>query len=77
VVRHILPSVYQHIVRTIGAALAIMTLAPAPFLTAGESHLTNVRQLTFGGDNAEAYFNGCRFKATMLRGVWSAIRSSR
>jgi len=23
----------------------------------GETHLANVRQLTFGGDNAEAYFS--------------------
>jgi Tol biopolymer transport system component len=29
------------------------TLAPAP----GEKHLANIRQLTFGGQNAEAYFS--------------------
>lgn len=29
------------------------TLAPFP----GEHHLTNIRQLTFGGENAEAYFS--------------------
>src|SRR2546423_11659516 len=29
------------------------TLEPAP----GETHLRNIRQLTFGGENAEAYFS--------------------
>jgi TolB protein len=29
------------------------TIAPAP----GESHLANIRQLTYGGENAEAYFS--------------------
>ena len=29
-------------------------LSPEP----GERHLRNIRQLTFGGNNAEAYFNG-------------------
>ena len=32
------------------------TLAPAPE-TAKEVHLSNVKQLTFGGENAEAYFS--------------------
>jgi TolB protein len=32
---------------------AVMTIAPA----AGERHLTNLRQLTNGGENAEAYFS--------------------
>ena len=31
-------------------------LAPAPE-TAKEVHLSNVTQLTFGGENAEAYFS--------------------
>src|SRR6185295_16765538 len=34
--------------------------APAPVLVPpedGERHLTNIRQLTFGGNNAEAYFS--------------------
>ena len=30
---------------------------PAPSALAGERHLTNIRQLTFGGENAEAYFS--------------------
>jgi TolB protein len=33
---------------------------PAP----GESHLTNIRQLTFGGENAEAYWNSDCTKIT-------------
>jgi TolB protein len=31
--------------------------APAPLLLPGESHLANIRQLTFGGENAEGYFS--------------------
>ena len=30
-----------------------VTLEPEP----GETHLSNIRQLTFGGTNAEAYFS--------------------
>src|ERR1051325_8907356 len=30
---------------------------PAMIHYPSETHLTNVKQLTFGGDNAEAYFN--------------------
>src|SRR3954464_12892645 len=33
--------------------VTVTTVAPE----AGESHLTNIRQLTFGGENAEAYFS--------------------
>lgn len=36
-----------------GAEVAVKTLLQYP----QEKHLTNVRQLTFGGDNAEAYFS--------------------
>lgn len=32
---------------------SVVTVAPFP----GEHHLTNIRQLTFGGENAEAYFS--------------------
>ncbi len=31
--------------------------APAPASTPAERHLRNIRQLTFGGENAEAYFS--------------------
>lgn len=47
----------------VGAALALLAqsaekVAPAPDLkTAQEKHLRNVRQITFGGENAEAYFS--------------------
>jgi Tol biopolymer transport system component len=34
-------------------AAAATTVAPLP----GETHLSNIRQLTFGGENAEAYFS--------------------
>jgi Tol biopolymer transport system component len=37
------------------AGLAAMPQAPAE--RAGERHLANIRQLTFGGENAEAYFS--------------------
>jgi TolB protein len=30
---------------------------PDPLLLPGESHLANIRQLTFGGENAEGYFS--------------------
>ncbi len=33
------------------------TTAPDSVLFAGEKHFKNIRQLTFGGDNAEAYFS--------------------
>src|SRR5207253_154536 len=43
------------------AATPKVTKAPAPeqkdLAEPGESHLKNVRQLTFGGDNAEAYWS--------------------
>lgn len=42
-----------------GAAAAFEIKAGKPFEAKfeGEKHLTNVRQLTFGGENAEAYFS--------------------
>lgn len=42
--------------------------APAPALP-GERHLRNVRQLTFGGENAEAYFS--------FDGRWLVFQSTR
>src|SRR5678816_3804010 len=35
----------------------------------GESHLTNIRQITFGGENAEAYFS--------RDGQWLTFQSTR
>jgi Tol biopolymer transport system component len=37
--------------------LALLMLAITFFLSAQEKHLKNITQLTFGGDNAEAYFS--------------------
>ena len=36
---------------------------------AGETHLTNIRQLTYGGENAEAYFSP--------DGAWLIVQSTR
>ncbi len=45
---------YLHLI----LALALLAPSPPPDLrTPEEKHLRNVRQLTFGGENAEAYFN--------------------
>ena len=44
---------------------AVTTIAPA----AGERHLTNIRQLTYGGENAEAYFSS--------DGRWLIFQSTR
>jgi TolB protein len=38
-------------------ALLCLSLLPATFFAQTEKHLRNVRQLTWGGDNAEAYFS--------------------
>src|SRR5450755_2778151 len=45
--------------RNKGAAsvAAAETTNGTPVIFAGEKHLANVRQLTFGGTNAEAYFS--------------------
>ena len=40
------------------AASTGVTHTAAPLEVAGERHLRNVRQLSFGGENAEAYFSG-------------------
>ena len=37
------------------AGLTVASRSPAPF--SAEHHLRNIRQLTFGGENAEAYFS--------------------
>lgn len=46
------------------------TKRPTPSTLAGEQHLTNIRQLTFGGENAEAYFfrMGQRLSFNLLAG---------
>ena len=45
------------IVLLISAPAPVATQAPAPLALPSETHLRNVRQLTFGGENAEAYFS--------------------
>src|SRR5689334_1487491 len=48
----------------VAAAALLLTLpvikaqAPAPTTGPAERHLRNIRQLTHGGENAEAYFSG-------------------
>ena len=51
--------------------MVLLLISTAAIATAQpkEHHLANVRQLTFGGDNAEAYFN-----QTTNRGVIHAIK---
>src|SRR6476661_4225422 len=46
-----------YILLVIIAALASTSAAQGPLAVAGEKHLTNIKQLTFGGENAEAYFS--------------------
>jgi Tol biopolymer transport system component len=41
-----------------GASSKSQTQSPASLGLPAEKHLRNVRQLTFGGENAEAYFSG-------------------
>src|SRR5688572_28942397 len=49
--------------KTLYLVLIIITLAPSfaaqvsTLEFAGERHLANIKQLTFGGENAEAYFS--------------------
>src|SRR5688572_33243695 len=38
-------------------SLNLIAQAPASLQVAGEKHLKNIKQLTFGGENAEAYFS--------------------
>ncbi len=56
-----------------GAASGGETLEPSRAVavpdTPGERHLTSVRQITFGGENAEAYFSG--------DGQWLTFQSTR
>ena len=40
-----------------GVATFSLTAAPAPAQLPAERHLRNIKQLTFGGENAEAYFS--------------------
>ena len=59
--------------------LSILLIAFAPTVSssfaqnslavAGEKHLANIKQLTFGGENAEAYFSfdGKRSKTAAVR----------
>jgi len=42
---------------TLASAFAITALAQTPDASSQEKHLRNIRQLTFGGQNAEAYFS--------------------
>ncbi len=47
-------------ITSFGGALVLallFTWSSLPVEKTEESHLTNLRQLTFGGDNAEAYFS--------------------
>src|SRR6478735_6294 len=41
----------------LGAGVATLPSAPAAQAPPAERHLRNIRQLTFGGENAEAYFS--------------------
>src|SRR5688500_18495419 len=43
----------RRVVAGTSATVTARTVAAAP----GESHLTNIRQLTYGGENAAAYFS--------------------
>src|SRR6187397_2734655 len=43
--------------------------SPAPLALPQERHLANVKQLTFGGENAEAYFS--------FDGQWLSFQSTR
>jgi Tol biopolymer transport system component len=53
----------RHLILTItvaaasAAALSGFRQGPSPAPASGEKHLRNIRQLTFGGENAEAYFS--------------------
>src|ERR1700749_3567242 len=57
------PTTYAKAAATTLIVAAVFSCAPAgsaPHIVApesGETHLTNIHQLTFGGENAEAYFS--------------------
>jgi len=59
-------------------AQAAPPTASSSLATPEEKHLRNVRQLTFGGSNAEAYFSadGKRLIFQSTRATCSATRSS-
>lgn len=52
-----------------GVAAQAEPAAPSPIWYDGESHIQNVKQLTFGGENAEAYFS--------TDGKWLVYQSTR
>lgn len=43
--------------QTLFTIVVLLLIGTSPLLRATEPHLKNIRQLTFGGDNAEAYFS--------------------
>mgnify|MGYP001558081349 CR=1 FL=1 len=53
----------------VSLVLPLVALAANPLNFEGEKHLANVKQLTFGGDNAEAYFD--------KDGKWVVYQSTR
>lgn len=58
--RRVVPFLVVVLVSVGGVYLTAGQSAPAPTVVAplpGETHLRNIRQLTFGGENAEAYFS--------------------
>src|SRR5687767_6848200 len=54
-----LPGTFLVLAFGVGSFAPLRGQAPAPAALAlpQETHFTNVRQLTFGGENAEAYFS--------------------
>jgi hypothetical protein len=52
---------------------------PPSSVGTNEKHLSNIRQLTFGGENAKAYFTpyGMRLIFQATRAGYGAIRSAR
>jgi Tol biopolymer transport system component len=62
------------------AALVAVNATPTaddPLRLPQEKHLRNIRQLTFGGENAEAYFSGDGKKLIFQSTPELAIRSTR
>ncbi len=51
------PTVTTLLALALAAGAATLQPAAAPVQTPAERHLRNIRQLTFGGENAEAYFS--------------------
>jgi TolB protein len=58
-----MPSIAFRLTRVLGVALVLLVRAgaaqnpPNPATSSEEKHLRNIKQLTFGGQNAEAYFS--------------------